>query len=76
MEGTLSPATDVFSFGVVLWEMWAGRRAWQGLSGVQVLQAVTASGRTLEPVEGAPAYLEVRASGWLAVVAFRAGESV
>ena len=32
----LSPATDAFSFGVVLWEMMSGRRAWRGLAPLQV----------------------------------------
>lgn len=56
-EGMLSPATDVYSFGVILWEMWAGRRSWAGLSPSQIAHGVT-SGRKLPSLDAAPAWLE------------------
>jgi serine/threonine protein kinase len=39
-EGKLSKAADVFAFGVLLWEMATGSRAWAGMSHTQVLTAV------------------------------------
>lgn len=54
VEGTMSPAADVFSFGVILWELWAGKRAWDGMSSVQVIFAVTCEARMLEVPEGMP----------------------
>ena len=36
MEGLLSPATDVYSYGVVLLEMWAGAPIWRGMTVAQV----------------------------------------
>ena len=47
---------------VILWEMWAGRRSWAGLSPTQIAHGVT-SGRKLPSLDAAPAWLEVR--GWL-----------
>ena len=56
----LSPATDAFSFGVVLWELMSGRRAWRGLAPLQVINAVTLERRTLPVPEHWPAELRVR----------------
>ena len=36
IHGILSPAVDVYSFGVILWEMWALCHAWQGRTALQV----------------------------------------
>jgi len=30
----------VWAFGILMWEMYSGRRAWLGLSYIQVMQAV------------------------------------
>lgn len=38
-EGNLSKAADVFAFGVLLWEMATGSRAWAGMSHTQVAPA-------------------------------------
>jgi serine/threonine protein kinase len=43
----LTRATDVFSFGVLLWEMYNGKRAWAGKSAVQILYGRTARGLRL-----------------------------
>lgn len=43
-QGILSPATDAFSLGVLLLEMWHGRRAWLGYPPIRVLSSVAAGG--------------------------------
>ncbi|KAI8112032.1 hypothetical protein M9435_004527 [Picochlorum sp. BPE23] len=42
-----SKASDVFSLGVLMWEVWTGCLAWEGAKDVQVFYAVT-TGKTLE----------------------------
>ncbi|KAL4539361.1 hypothetical protein Ndes2437B_g02258 [Nannochloris sp. 'desiccata'] len=39
-EGVLSLATDMYSFGVILWEMYTGVRAWCGQRQEQIVDAV------------------------------------
>lgn len=52
---SLSPATDLFAVGVVLYECSTGRRAFAGDSEVQVLYA-TLNGRVPPPSEVCPGY--------------------
>ena len=46
-SGDSSKASDIFSLGVLMWEVWTGCLAWEGANDVQVVFAVT-SGRMLE----------------------------
>ena len=39
-KGVVSKAADCFSFGVLLWEMASGARAWAGLTHPQIMLAV------------------------------------
>ena len=49
-----SKSTDVFSWGVLLWELVSGRRAWRNLGPVGVGQAVGEQGCQLPMPRGAP----------------------
>lgn len=51
----LSKAVDVFAFGVLLWEMYSGKRAWAGKSAVQILYRRTAGGERLSVPASWPA---------------------
>eukprot|EP00889_Picochlorum_renovo_P007448 jgi/Picre1/34478/NNA_001946.t1 len=53
MKGESSKASDIFSLGVLMWEVWTGCLAWEGTNDVQVVFAVT-SGRMLEIPADAP----------------------
>lgn len=57
-RGTLSPATDVYSFGVLIFEMWVGQRAWKGLRAAAILSNVI-GGQGLQPPRDAPPELQV-----------------
>lgn len=47
-DGILSFKTDVYSFGVLLWQMWTCERPWHGMTPEQVVAAVGMGGRKLQ----------------------------
>ena len=50
-------AADLYSFGVLLWEMICGARAWESLLPPQVMIAVSCQGQRLEFPHKCPAEL-------------------
>jgi serine/threonine protein kinase len=54
MEGRMTPASDVFSYGVMLFELWMGQRAWSGSSVGHVIFNVTVKNTRLPLPETAP----------------------
>ena len=46
-------AADVYAYGVLLWELWCARHAWEGFTYVQVINAVAIQGQRLEFPEAA-----------------------
>jgi hypothetical protein len=52
-QGALSPACDVYAYGCVVWELFAGRQPWEGKTACQVALEVGA-GRSVLAVCGAP----------------------
>ena len=54
MDGTLTKSADAYAFGVLLWEMWSGKRAWAGAAVGNVIFQVTCLGKKLEMPETCP----------------------
>ncbi len=58
-KGVTHKSADVWAFGVLLWEMYSGQRAWAGMSYTQVMQAVGYEQRGPEWPDQAPTSLKV-----------------
>ncbi|DBA75652.1 hypothetical protein WJX79_010067 [Trebouxia sp. C0005] len=57
-KGVMHKSADVWAFGVLLWEMYSGQRAWAGMSYTQVMQAVGYEQRGPEWPDQAPTALK------------------
>ena len=60
-DGTLTKAADVYAFGVLVWEMYNGTRAFVGRRAPTIIHAVTSGTGQLTMPDFAPADLKV---GW------------
>ena len=58
IEGLISKASDAYSFGVLLWEMYTGLEPWANMRPTAVIRAVT-DGQQLEFPRGAPEAFKV-----------------
>lgn len=48
-EGILTKSADLYAFGVITWEIYVGRRAWEGLKPTEVLRRVASNVRLQFP---------------------------
>jgi len=57
-EGQMSKASDIYSFGVLLYELCSGQQAWEGFAYYQVIYKVTVEGRHPEMQRHLPRQLK------------------
>lgn len=53
-EGRLSPAVDLYAFGILAWELVAGEEAWRGMHPMQIILQVTHHGARPPPLPHCP----------------------
>ena len=58
-DGLLTRAADAYAFGVLAWEIYCGRRAWEGHKPAEVLRKVANRARLAFP-PNTPSRLRVR----------------
>ncbi|KAG2487849.1 hypothetical protein HYH03_013566 [Edaphochlamys debaryana] len=54
LNGTVSRAVDVYSFGVLLWQMYTGSRPWSGLTHSQIIMLISSGDARLVFPPGTP----------------------
>ena len=60
MDGLMSQAADVYSFGTILWELWTGKRAWSSSSLAQIIFQLTVKRNGLKmPLDAPPEYCDL-----------------
>lgn len=56
IEGLVSRASDAYSFGVLLWEMYTGQEPWAHMRPTSIIQAVTDGQQLQFPASTPPEY--------------------
>lgn len=64
--GAMSTSVDVFSFGVLLWQMYHGSRPWSGLTHAQIIMRVVQSKQQLQWEADAPSDIKKLAQDCMA----------
>eukprot|EP00210_Caulerpa_lentillifera_P005200 g4968.t1 len=65
-DGILTPATDVFSFGMILWELMAGKVPFLGMNSGEIMVAIVEGQRPEIPSDWPPMYSKLIHSCWSA----------
>ncbi len=63
LNGTVSRAVDVYSFGVLLWQMYTGSRPWSGLTHSQIIMMISKGEARLVFPPGTPKTYEALMRG-------------